>query len=55
MKIKMHYLTGKKQKVACGKKDVLVTTNFREITCGLCKRTTAHRKTNSNISSYNSR
>src|ERR1035441_5039461 len=45
MKIRMHYLFGKKQKVACGKKNVLVTTNYREITCGLCKRTVAHKAT----------
>jgi hypothetical protein len=45
MKIKMHYLTGKKQQVACGKKNVLVTTNYREITCGLCKRTAVHKAT----------
>jgi hypothetical protein len=38
-------MTGKKQKVACGKKNVLVTTNYREITCGLCKRTVAHKAT----------
>jgi hypothetical protein len=43
MKIKMHYGTGKKQKVACGKKNVFVTSNFHEITCGLCKRTIAHK------------
>jgi hypothetical protein len=43
MKIKMHYLTGKNQQVACGKTNVLTTTNYREITCGLCKRTKAHK------------
>ena len=51
MKIKMHYLFGKKQKVACGKKNVLVTTNYREITCGLCKRTAVHKATRNDTQS----
>jgi len=46
MKIRMHYLTGKKQRVACGKKNVFVTPNFHETTCGLCKRTAAYKATN---------
>jgi hypothetical protein len=45
MKIKMHYLFGKKQKVACGNKNVLTTTNYREITCRKCLKTHAHRNT----------
>lgn len=43
MKIKMHYMTGKKQLVACGRKNVLTTTNYREITCRRCLATWAHR------------
>jgi hypothetical protein len=48
MKIKMHYITGKKQQVACGKQNVLVTTNFREITCKRCLKTHSHRKVKGN-------
>lgn len=43
MKIKMHYMFGKKQQVACGKKNVLVTPNYKEITCKLCLRTVVHK------------
>jgi hypothetical protein len=43
MKIKMHYIYGKKQQVACGRKNVLVTTNYKEITCGKCLKTHVHR------------
>ena len=44
MKIKMHYMFGKKQQVACGKTNVITTTNFREITCKRCLKTKEHRK-----------
>jgi hypothetical protein len=50
MKIKMHYVTGKKLQVACGKKNVFTTNNFREITCKGCLKTTAHRKVKGNAS-----
>lgn len=43
MKIKMHYLFGKKQQVACGRKNVITTTNFREITCRACLKTHEHK------------
>lgn len=43
MKIKMHYAFGKASKVACGKKNVFMTTNYREITCKKCMKTYAHR------------
>ena len=49
MKIKMHYLFGKKQQVACGRKNVITTTNFREITCKGCLRTAEHKKTKTAI------
>ncbi len=48
MKIKMHYLFGKKQQVACGRQNVLTTTNYREITCKRCLKTHVHRKVKSN-------
>ena len=48
MKIKMHYLHGKKQEVACGRKNVLVTTNYREITCKRCLATHVHKATKPN-------
>ena len=49
MKIKMHYMYGKKQIVACGKQNVLVTPNYKEITCKLCLKTKEHRKVKSNV------
>ena len=49
MKIKMHYLSGKKQQIACGRKNVIATTNFREITCNGCLRTAEHKKTIANV------
>lgn len=48
MKIKMHYVTGKKQNAACGRKNVFLTTNFREITCKRCLFTKAHKATKTN-------
>ena len=47
MKIKMHYMFGKKQIVACGKGNVLTTTNYKEITCKRCLRTREHKKVKS--------
>lgn len=43
MKIKMHYLGKQKNKAACGRKKVHLTDNYREITCGRCLATWAHR------------
>ena len=43
MKIKMHYMFGKKQEVVCGCKNVLVTTNYKEITCKRCLVTRVYR------------
>lgn len=43
MKIKMHYMSGKEQQAVCGKKNVLITTNYREITCRRCLKTRIHR------------
>jgi hypothetical protein len=48
MKIKMHYMYGKQQQVACGRQNVLVTTNYREITCKRCLKTREHRKVKGN-------
>lgn len=47
MKIKMHYATGKRD-VACGTKNVYLTSNFREITCKRCLKTVAHKKVKAN-------
>ena len=43
MKIRMHYVYGKKNTVACGMKGGFITHNFREITCKRCLKTFAHR------------
>lgn len=48
MKIKMHYVQGKQQEVACGKQNVFMTTNYREITCKNCLKTKEHRKKKAN-------
>lgn len=45
----MHYMFGKKQQVACGRKNVLMTSNYKEITCKRCLRTHEHRKVKSNL------
>lgn len=43
MKIKMHYMFGKKNRAVCGKRDVLLSCLHNEITCKLCLRTVAHK------------
>lgn len=48
MKVKMHYVYGKQSKVACGKANVFITTNFKEITCKRCLRTVAHKTVKAN-------
>ena len=43
MKIKTHYVYGKRNTVACGRRGGFLTTNYREITCKSCLRTLAHK------------
>ena len=45
----MHYMFGKKKQVACGRKNVHTTTNFREITCRGCLKTHEHQNVKSTV------